>query len=112
MGPNVPAFIIPRPPEAPSSLVGSGDTQENLRPAAPPGAATQQWKDREFILEVADAPGDVTVLINNAGTSASSLGILTHSDEEIRANVETNFLKARLSAPIEAVFPQLTGTKA
>lgn len=52
---------------------------------------------------VAAAP-DVTVLINNAGTSVSSPGILSHSDEEIRANVETNFLGplflARAFAPI------------
>lgn len=52
---------------------------------------------------VAAAP-DVTVLINNAGASVSSPGILSHSDEEIRANVETNFLGplflARAFAPI------------
>ncbi|SDN85195.1 Short-chain dehydrogenase [Klenkia soli] len=40
---------------------------------------------------VAAAP-DVTVLVNNAGTSVSSPGILQHTDEEIRRNVETNFL--------------------
>lgn len=54
---------------------------------------------------VAAAP-DVTVLINNAGASPSSAGILTHTDEEIRANVETNFLGplflARAFAPILA----------
>ena len=54
---------------------------------------------------VASAP-DVTVLINNAGTSISSPGILSHSDEEIRANVETNFLGplflARAYAPLLA----------
>ncbi|MCS5721692.1 SDR family oxidoreductase [Herbiconiux sp. CPCC 203407] len=47
---------------------------------------------------------DVTVLINNAGTSVSTPGILTHTDEEIRQNVETNFLGplflARAVAPI------------
>ncbi|MEU1981809.1 SDR family oxidoreductase [Nocardia sp. NPDC019395] len=52
---------------------------------------------------VAAAP-DVTVLINNAGASVSSAGILTHTDEEIRTNVETNFLGplflARAFAPI------------
>ncbi|BCL17753.1 hypothetical protein [Micromonospora sagamiensis] len=59
--------------------------------------------------------------------------ILTHTDEEIRRNVETNFLgplflaraftpilsakggntaiKAGLSAPLEAVYPQLATTK-
>ncbi len=60
--------------------------------------------DPDSILAVVDAAGDVTVLINNAGTSVSSPGILTHSDEEIRANVETNFLGplfvARAFAPI------------
>ena len=54
---------------------------------------------------VAAAP-DVTVLINNAGASPSSPGILTHTDEEIRTNVETNFLGplflARAFAPILA----------
>ena len=44
------------------------------------------------------------MLINNAGASVSSPGILSHSDEEIRANVETNFLGplflARAFAPI------------
>ncbi|KZF14600.1 SDR family oxidoreductase, partial [Rhodococcus sp. EPR-134] len=53
---------------------------------------------------VVSAASDVTVLINNAGTSTSSTGILTHTDEEIRANVETNFLGplflARTFAPI------------
>ena len=41
---------------------------------------------------VGAAAADVTVLINNAGTSVSTPGILTQSDEEIHANVETNFL--------------------
>lgn len=52
---------------------------------------------------LAAAP-DVSVLINNAGASTSSPGILTHTDEEIRSNVETNFLGplflARAFAPI------------
>ena len=39
-----------------------------------------------------EAAGDVTVLINNAGAAVSSAGILSHTDEEIRTNVETNFL--------------------
>ncbi|MBT2538954.1 SDR family oxidoreductase [Arthrobacter sp. ISL-69] len=60
--------------------------------------------DPDSILAVVGAAGDVTVLINNAGTSVSSPGILSHSDEEIRANVETNFLGplfvARAFAPI------------
>ena len=38
------------------------------------------------------AAGDVTVLINNAGVSVTDPGVLTTSEEEIRANVETNFL--------------------
>ncbi|MGG7451070.1 SDR family oxidoreductase [Plantibacter auratus] len=54
---------------------------------------------------VASAP-DVTILINNAGTNASTPGILSHTDEEIRTNVETNFLGplflARAFAPILA----------
>jgi NAD(P)-dependent dehydrogenase (short-subunit alcohol dehydrogenase family) len=60
--------------------------------------------DPASIRAVVEAAGDVTVLINNAGASVSSPGILTHSDEEIRANVETNFLGplfvARAFAPI------------
>ncbi|GIE98722.1 SDR family oxidoreductase [Paractinoplanes rishiriensis] len=52
---------------------------------------------------VAAAP-DVTILINNAGATVSTPGILTHTDEEIRRNVETNFLGplflARAFAPI------------
>lgn len=46
------------------------------------------------------------MLINNAGASPSTPGILTHTDEEIRANVETNFLGplflARAFAPVLA----------
>ena len=60
--------------------------------------------DHASIRAAVEAAGDVTVLINNAGASVSSPGILTHSDEEIRANVETNFLGplfvARAFAPI------------
>lgn len=52
---------------------------------------------------VAAAP-DVTVLINNAGASPSSTGMLSHTDEEIRANMETNFFGplflARAFAPV------------
>ena len=51
-----------------------------------------------------DAAPDVSVLVNNAGVSTSSPGILTQTDEEIRTNVETNFLGplflARAFAPI------------
>ncbi len=76
----------------------------------------RDWDDERIVpltLDVTDpasiraaveqAP-DVTVLINNAGASVSSAGILTHTDEEIRQNVETNFLGplflARAFAPI------------
>ena len=48
--------------------------------------------DPESIRAVAEVARDVTVLVNNAGTSVSTPGILTQSDGEIRANVETNFL--------------------
>lgn len=48
--------------------------------------------DPASIRAVADAAPDVTVLINNAGATVSSAGILTHSDEEIRRNVDTNLL--------------------
>jgi NAD(P)-dependent dehydrogenase (short-subunit alcohol dehydrogenase family) len=41
--------------------------------------------DADSIRAVVEAAADTTVLINNAG-------ILTHTDEEIRRNVETNFL--------------------
>lgn len=57
---------------------------------------------------VEDAP-DVTVLINNAGASVPTAGILTHSDDDIRRNVETNFLGplflARAYAPLLAGRP-------
>ena len=47
---------------------------------------------------------DVTVLVDNAGASPSSFSILTQTDEEIRANVEVNFLGplflARAFAPV------------
>ncbi|MGB9032933.1 short-chain dehydrogenase [Arthrobacter sp. UCD-GKA] len=48
--------------------------------------------DHASIQGAVDAAGDVTVLINNAGASVAGAGILSHTDEEIRANVETNFL--------------------
>ncbi|MES0837341.1 SDR family oxidoreductase [Nocardiopsis tropica] len=60
--------------------------------------------DPVSIREAVEAAGDVTMLVNNAGTSVSSPGILTHTDEEIRTNVETNFLGplflARAFAPV------------
>ncbi|MBV1778057.1 SDR family oxidoreductase [Paeniglutamicibacter sp. ABSL32-1] len=76
----------------------------------------RQWDDDRIVpltLDVTDpssiraalaAAGDVTVLINNAGASISTPGILAHTDEEIRRNVETNFLGplflARAFAPV------------
>lgn len=60
--------------------------------------------DPESIRAAVEAAPDVTVLINNAGASVSTPGILAHSDEEIRRNVETNFLGplflARAFAPV------------
>ena len=60
--------------------------------------------DPASIQAAVEAAPDVTVLINNAGATVTSAGILTHSDEEIRRNVETNFLGplflARAFAPI------------
>ncbi|MGN8244940.1 SDR family oxidoreductase [Cellulomonas soli] len=60
--------------------------------------------DAASIQAAVEAAPDVTVLINNAGASVSSAGILTHSEEEIRRNVETNFLGplflARAFAPV------------
>ncbi|WP_372469076.1 SDR family oxidoreductase [Microbacterium maritypicum] len=62
--------------------------------------------DAESIRAAVDAAPDVTVLINNAGASVPTAGILTHSDEDIRRNVETNFLGplflARAYAPLLA----------
>ncbi|MFE9201908.1 SDR family oxidoreductase [Micromonospora sp. NPDC007230] len=76
----------------------------------------REWDDERIVplaLDVTDpasiqaaveAAPDVTVLINNAGATVSTPGILTHSEEEIRRNVETNFLGplflARAFAPI------------
>lgn len=78
--------------------------------------APRTWSDERvvpLVLDVTDAASiraaveaapDVTVLINNAGASVSTPGMLTHSDEEIRQNVETNFLGplflSRAFAPI------------
>ena len=64
----------------------------------------REWDDERVVplqLDVTDqasiqaavaAAPDVTVLINNAGAGVSTPGILEQSDEEIRNNVETNFL--------------------
>ncbi|MEU4642294.1 SDR family oxidoreductase [Micromonospora sp. NPDC023814] len=60
--------------------------------------------DPASIKAAVEAAPDVTILINNAGATVSTPGILTHTDEEIRRNVETNFLGpiflARAFAPI------------
>lgn len=60
--------------------------------------------DPASIRAVVDAAPDVTVLINNAGVTVSTAGILTQSDEEIRRNVDTNILGplalARAYAPL------------
>lgn len=74
------------------------------------------WDDERIVplpLDVTDAASieatvaaapDVTILINNAGASPSSFGILNHTDEEIRSNIETNFvgplMLARAYAPL------------
>lgn len=74
------------------------------------------WEDQRIVplpLDVTDsasiqdcvaAASDVTVLINNAGVSVTTPGILTQTEDEIRANVATNFLGplflARAFAPI------------
>lgn len=60
--------------------------------------------DPASIRAVVEAAPDVTVLINNAGVSPSTYGILDHTEEDIRANVETNFvgplMLARAFAPL------------
>lgn len=48
--------------------------------------------DATSIQAVAAAAPDVTVLINNAGTSVTTPGILTQTEEEVRSNIETNLL--------------------
>jgi NAD(P)-dependent dehydrogenase (short-subunit alcohol dehydrogenase family) len=79
----------------------------------------RQWDDNRIVpltLDVTDAASiraalaaaqDVTVLINNAGASVSTPGILAHTDDEIRRNVETNFLGplflARAFAPVLSI---------
>ncbi|WP_312169757.1 SDR family oxidoreductase [Microbacterium sp.] len=81
----------------------------------------REWDDERIVpltLDVTDpasiaaavvAAPDVTVLVNNAGASVSSPGILSHTEEEIRSNVETNFLGplflARAFAPILSAKP-------
>ncbi|MCI2956685.1 SDR family oxidoreductase [Agromyces atrinae] len=62
--------------------------------------------DAASIAAVVEAAPDVTVLINNAGHAPAGFSILTHTDDEIRQNVETNFLGplflARAYAPLLA----------
>lgn len=74
------------------------------------------WDDERIVplqLDVTDAASieaavaaapDVTILINNAGASPSSFGILNHTDDEIRRNIETNLvgplMLARAYAPL------------
>lgn len=74
------------------------------------------WNDERVVplqLDVTDAASieaavaaapDVTILVNNAGASPASSGILTHTDEEIRSNIEINFvgplMLARAYAPL------------
>ena len=47
--------------------------------------------DSASIQEVVEAAEDVTVLINNAGAIPPSASLLTVTDADIRANMETNF---------------------
>ncbi|TQL03961.1 SDR family oxidoreductase [Cellulomonas sp. SLBN-39] len=61
--------------------------------------------DPESILAAVQAAPDVTVLVNNAGVTVSAGEILGHTDEEIRSNVETNFVGPLLLA--RAFAPQL-----
>ena len=63
--------------------------------------------DSASIQAAVEAAGDVTVLINNAGASTPTPGILSHTDEEIRANVETNFFGPLFMA--RAFVPILSG---
>jgi NAD(P)-dependent dehydrogenase (short-subunit alcohol dehydrogenase family) len=60
--------------------------------------------DAASIAAVVEAAPDVTILINNAGANTPTPGILSHTDAEIRANVETNFFGplflARAYAPL------------
>lgn len=67
-------------------------------------ALTLDVTDPESVKAAVKAAPDTTVLINNAGVSTPTPGILTHTDEEIRRSVETNFLGplflARAFAPV------------
>lgn len=65
--------------------------------------------DSASIQAVAEAAGDVTVLINNAGALPAGASLLTATEADIRATMETNFfgpvLVARAFAPILAAAP-------
>lgn len=63
--------------------------------------------DPDSIAAAVSEAGDVTVLINNAGTSVSTASILEQSDDEIRANIETNYVGPLLLS--RAVAPLLAG---
>ena len=62
--------------------------------------------DAASIQAVAEAAGDVTVLINNAGALPATASLLTATPADIRATMETNFFGpvfvARAFAPILA----------
>lgn len=62
--------------------------------------------DAESIRRAVAAAGDTTVLINNAGVNPETARLLDVSEENLRANMETNFfgpvLLARAFAPILA----------
>ena len=62
--------------------------------------------DPASIARVVEAAPDVTVLVNNAGVTVASYGILDQTDDEIRRSVETNLvgplLLARAYAPLLA----------
>lgn len=76
----------------------------------------REWDDERIVpltLDITDpasidaavgAAGDVTVLINNAGATVSTASIMEQSDEEIRSNIETNYigplLLSRAFAPL------------
>lgn len=60
--------------------------------------------DPASVRAAVEAAPDVTVLVNNAGISPSTTSLLTISEDELRANMETNFfgpvLLARAFAPV------------
>lgn len=62
--------------------------------------------DPDSIRAAAEAAPDVTVLVNNAGTSPSTASLVDIGEEELRSNMETNFfgplMLARAFAPVLA----------